>query len=248
MSRRPEKTDGWRAGCSESCTSGSEGGVGRRTARHRVRLLPYFERTGSWPEAKDGAVELAPGESWRKLDAALFHGSRGLPGGSSLAKLLAAERGRRNPKGLSPLTIEQILAWADQFHEREGRYPTTRDGEIPDSGGDTWEKIDSALYQGKRGFPGGTSLPQLLAEHRSVRNRKALPPLVISEIIAWARAFHARHGRWPNEDAGPVEQAPGETWGGINIALWSGIRGLPGGTTLYRILLEAGLRERVPGH
>jgi hypothetical protein len=40
-SGRRSMTDRGRAGCHESGTSGSEGGVGRRTARHRVRLLPY---------------------------------------------------------------------------------------------------------------------------------------------------------------------------------------------------------------
>ena len=62
------------------------------------------------------------------------------------------------------------------------------------------------------------SLPQLLAEQREVRNRKALPPLVVAEIITWARAYQERHGRWPSEDSGPVEDAPGETWSGVNAA------------------------------
>jgi hypothetical protein len=34
-------TDRGRAGCGENRTPGSEGGVGRRAERHRVRLLPY---------------------------------------------------------------------------------------------------------------------------------------------------------------------------------------------------------------
>src|SRR6516225_10244437 len=34
-------TDRGRAGCGESRTPGSEGGVGRRAERYRVRLLPY---------------------------------------------------------------------------------------------------------------------------------------------------------------------------------------------------------------
>src|SRR5262249_19737414 len=39
--RRPRKTDRGRAGCGESRTLGSEGGVGRRAASRRVRPLPY---------------------------------------------------------------------------------------------------------------------------------------------------------------------------------------------------------------
>jgi hypothetical protein len=208
----------------------------------------HLRRTGRWPEKKDGPVDGVPGEVWRNIDAALAHGTRGLAGGSSLARLLAARRGRRNPKGLPPLTVEQILAWADQFYEREGRYPTDRDGEVPGTGGELWNNIDGALYKGKRGLPGGTSLPQLLAEQRGVRNRKALAGLTVPQIIEWAKAYQQRHGRWPNENSGPVEAAAGEVWYNVDAALRTGFRGLPGGSSLYRILLEAGLRERVAGH
>jgi hypothetical protein len=38
--------------------------------------------------------------------------SFGLPGGSSLARLLARERGVRNRCGLPPLTEAAILRWA----------------------------------------------------------------------------------------------------------------------------------------
>jgi hypothetical protein len=51
-------------------------------------------RTGQWPKASSGPVRAAPGEHWRALDAALHNGSRGLPGGDSLARLLV-RRGRQ---------------------------------------------------------------------------------------------------------------------------------------------------------
>jgi hypothetical protein len=47
---------------------------------------------------------------------ALRLGLRGLPGGSSLARLLDEQRRVRNVKNLPPLTEEQILAWADEHH------------------------------------------------------------------------------------------------------------------------------------
>lgn len=207
----------------------------------------YHRRTGRWPEGKDGDVAGRPGETWRNLNAALASGARGLPGGGSLARLLAAHRGRRNPKGLPPLAEEQILAWADAFFARHGRWPTSQDGPIDGGGGDAWAHIDDSLYKGLRGLPGGSSLAQLLQFRRGVRNRKDLPPLVVAEILAWAKAHFARHGGWPNEDSGPVEAAPGETWGGVNAALFGGLRGLAGGTSLYRLLVEAGLRQPLPG-
>jgi hypothetical protein len=38
-------------------------------------------------------VAIAPGETWVAIDAALAHGHRGLPGGDSVARLLARRRG-----------------------------------------------------------------------------------------------------------------------------------------------------------
>ena len=42
-----------------------------------------------------GPVLAAPGETWRLLDGYLRAGRRGLPGGSSLAKLLAGRSGTK---------------------------------------------------------------------------------------------------------------------------------------------------------
>jgi len=57
-----------------------------------------------------GPVEAGPlGTTWRQIDNALRLGLRGLPGGSSLAQLLAHRRGYRNVRALPPLTEELIL-------------------------------------------------------------------------------------------------------------------------------------------
>ncbi len=56
----------------------------------------HFRRSGSWPIAESGLVADAPGENWNKIDAALRTGARGLPKGSSLARLLAEHRGVSN--------------------------------------------------------------------------------------------------------------------------------------------------------
>jgi hypothetical protein len=83
---------------------------------------------------------------------------------------------------------------------------------------------------------GGASLARLLAQHRGVRNLRDLPFLSIRHILAWSDAYHARTGRWPTSEAGPVAEAPGETWRGIDQALRVGIRGLAGGSSLARLL------------
>lgn len=50
--------------------------------------------SAKYPLYQDGPVVDAPGESWAGLDSSLRYGKRGLPGGLSLAKLLA-QAGRK---------------------------------------------------------------------------------------------------------------------------------------------------------
>jgi hypothetical protein len=81
--------------------------------RRPARLI---SRSGGRYETIPGSPE----KTWLQVEAALSKGLRGLPGGSCLAHLLAQYGGVRNV-GLPPLPVEQILAWADAFHERTGR-------------------------------------------------------------------------------------------------------------------------------
>ena len=66
-------------------------------------------------------------------------------------------------------------------------------------------------------------------------------PLIIPQILAWADDHHQRTGKYPHAASGPVLAHPAETWGGINQALTVGLRGLPGGDSLAR-LLKTGTR------
>jgi hypothetical protein len=200
----------------------------------------HHERTGSWPSRKDGAVSPAPNEMWANINAALMQGLRGLPGGSSLARLLMEQRGRRSRKSLPPLKIDAILAWADAHHARTGEWPRYKSGPIPEAPGETWAAVDAALHAGVRGLPGANSIPRLLAEHRGRRNRLGTTRLTPELILQWADAHHARHGCYPTVDAGPVEDSPGDTWDRLHNALRQGFRGLPGGGTLLRLLAEHG--------
>ena len=163
-------------------------------------------------------------------------GHRGLPGGSSLAQLLTSRCGRRNRKRLPKLSASQILKWADRWHRRTGQWPLLRSGPIPEAAGETWHGVDSALRSGLRGLPGGSSLAQLLAQRRGMRNRRALPRLSDAQILVWADAWHARTGSWPRRDAGAIPEAPGESWQAVNVALHLGARGLPGGSSLAQLL------------
>jgi hypothetical protein len=126
----------------------------------------HHRRTGSWPRQRSGPIPEAPGLAWHNVDADLRHGHRGLPGGNSLARLLARARGARNPKGLPPLTVAQVLRWADEHRRRTGRWPSAMSGPVRGAPGLTWLAVDMALRSGHRGLPGGGSLARLLDEHR----------------------------------------------------------------------------------
>jgi hypothetical protein len=199
----------------------------------------HWRRTGRWPTIEAGLIPATDGEKWRKMDNALRLGLRGLPGGSSLARLLAAKRNVRNVKGLPPLTIRQILAWADAYHTRHGTWPTGRSGPIPRSRGQTWTGVDVALHAGRRGLPGCSSLAQLLAEKRGFRNPKNPPPLSVEQILRWARAHRRRTGRSPTARSGIIPESRGETWQMVDGALRKARRGIKRGLPLYRLLSKA---------
>jgi hypothetical protein len=205
----------------------------------------HHARMGRWPVIESGPIPEAPGEVWSAIQGALSLGARGLPGGSSLARLLAEHRGRRNQKDQPSLTEEQILGWADAHHNRTGAWPTAKSGPIPEAPGATWSAIQAALQQGSRGLPSGSSIARLLARHRGVRNIANLPSLTINHILTWADAHFAGTGKWPAATAGPVHEAPGEKWAAIDAALMTGCRGLSGGSSLAKLLAEhRGVRNR----
>jgi hypothetical protein len=198
----------------------------------------HFERHGNWPTAGSGPIPEAPGETWRIVEQALQRGLRGLPGGSSIARLLGRAFGKRNPKDLPRLTLDLILTWADEHHGRTGRWPKEASGPVQAATGENWKAVSQALTHGLRGLPGGSSLARLLAQERGARNHLARPRLTRKGILAWARAHFERTGAWPTQHSGPVADAPEETWTAVNLALQRGGRGLPGGSSLPRLLAK----------
>jgi len=198
----------------------------------------HRSRTGAWPTRDSGTIPGTKGETWLAAAQALTVGGRGLPGSSSLAQLLSRCRGARNHLDLPPLTVEQILGWADAHHTRTGQWPVRSSGAIPGTDGEVWAAIESALVAGVRSLPGRDSLARLLARHRGARNKQALPPLSIGVIRAWIVAHYRRTETWPRVGSGPIPEAPGETWSAVNAALTRGGRGLPCGSSLYRVVCE----------
>lgn len=222
----------------------------------------YHARHGRWPRLASGKVQGAGGDTWGAIHTALERGLRGLRPGYTLATLLAKYRGapyrrtlqryrrrwRRSrqfhPARHDPLTIEQILVWADKFYRRAQRWPALHSGPIDGTRDETWESVESALSLGLRGLPAGLSLVKLLEQHRGVRNPRHLPPFRVRAILAWADAHYRRHGSWPHVRSGPIPESPGDTWLAVEGALRSGCRGLPGRDTLFRFLQRHGRLRR----
>lgn len=214
--------------------------------RHQSRLTvsqilrwadEFYRTTGRWPKNLR-TTDVIPGtdDSWATLDAALRSGRRGLRR-SSLAELLEKHRGVRNHYKAPPLTEKQILQWADQHKKRTGEWPIAESGPVVGVKHEKWASIQAALSQGTRGLAGGDSLSRLLERERGVRNRLNAPKLTVRRVLSWADAHKSRYGSYPTiHDKRPP--APGESWIAINAALERGARGLPGGTSLPKVLAE----------
>jgi hypothetical protein len=192
----------------------------------------YHAKHGAWPVSVSGQVEGVRRLAWGTINHLLMHGGRGLPGGSSLADLLADRRGVhvRWRRGL--LSVAQILAWADDYHAEHGMWPKSTSGAVRGAGrGECWFHVDTALRLGLRGMPGRSSLRGLLEEQRNVPSRT----LTVEMIRTWMETHRAATGRWPNTCSGPIPGTSGESWSRVDSALRAGCRGLPGGSSLRRL-------------
>jgi hypothetical protein len=214
----------------------------------------FHQRTGRWPMGTSGLVADGQTDTWDRVDRALRLGERGLPAGDSLPRLLARVHGVRHTVLRPPLTSPQILAWADEYHARNGRWPSRGSGKVAGAAEEDWALIDGALHQGRRGLPGNSSLAKLLIRHRGHQDRFDLPPLTAAQILAWADAHHQRTGQRPTVSSGEVPEAPEETWARIDGALRTGSRGLRERNSLTRFLVKYGRlpytelpSARVPG-
>jgi hypothetical protein len=199
-----------------------------------VWATQHHDRHGKWPTKDDGPIPDSGGETWCAVDGALIGGGRGLPGGSSLHRLLKENDCVDRPD----LTEDTILQWADAYFLLHAKWPTNHSGTIPEAPLESWNTIDYALRLGTRRLRDQTSLAQLLHARRGIRNKSDLQPFTEELLLLWADAYYARHGDWPNENSGPVEESPGDTWQAVQSALCNGKRGQPGGSSIHRLLVN----------
>lgn len=203
----------------------------------------HFARTGRWPKAYDGAIPESNGMTWVNVNKALTRGSRGLPGGSCVRQLLIERGAIPADRCWQPeLDLEQIWKWARQFREKYGVWPRVGSGSI-ETTNETWSKVDAALRAGVRNLPPGSSLRRFLSS-RGAEYAAPMTPLEPAQILAWADAFHKRWGDWPYRRSGEIEGSGGETWYRVDVALVKGLRDLPGGSSVTKLLIEHGRIKR----
>jgi hypothetical protein len=207
----------------------------------------HLAQTGEWPKPSSGPVLADPGEKWLNVNQALRLGLRGLPGGDSLGRLLERERGVRTSQAPPPLTEEKICRWAEAHCGQTENWPNEDSGGVEAAPGETWGAVSAALREGLRGLRGGDTLARLLARRLGVPHRIGAPRLTEGQIRFWAVDHERRTGRRPNAWSGPVLSAPGETWRLLDGYLRAGRRGLPGGSSLAKLLAPRGAPRRPNG-
>jgi hypothetical protein len=102
------------------------------------------------------------------------------------------------------LTVAQILAWAEAHRVRAGAWPRVATGPVPESPGDTWRRIDSALRYGLRGLARGSSLARMLEKERGVPARRGRQRS--------ARAWHALQLRRQGHSLAEIGRQLGVSW------------------------------------
>ena len=204
----------------------------------------FRKRHGHWPRDKDGDLSEFCGypQTWKTVCAALRLGKRGLPGNSSLAVLFGKKSSLRKPK----LSRSLILKWAKVWHAETGSWPAGRSGDLSHICGysETWMAINSALVHGTRGLKGGSSLFHLL---QPTTGKIKKPSLAVDKIMTWAQQWEKETGKWPDRLSGNLSHICGypETWTAVDRALVDGLRGLVGGTTLYRLIRNPAKKDAV---
>ena len=204
----------------------------------------YFEAAGTVAERGVRTDRRGPEDKLESDQHVAAKGRRGLPGGTTLERLLVEHRGEPAKRRHIELTVEQILAWADTHYEAAGSWPTAASGPVARCSGAHMELGQHHAAQGRPG-PAGRLDACPLAEAARSGGRdwpmaKRPSALTVDLILSWADAYHEEHGNWPNKGSGPVPDAPKYRWSWVDTMLREGVPGLPGGSTLARLLEQHG--------
>ena len=199
----------------------------------------HYAKHGKWPVSSLGGIP-GTGQTWVSIDSCLRYGCRGLPGGNSWRGCLrntvvsVPDKGRvypmsrfwRGPTRTLPLRENGLLNHPDRSQVR-GRLG-----------------VPSPLpWRGPvAGYDEGTHWRDCWRSGAVCGTTSAFRNWLSSGYLAWAEAHHKATGRWPACRSGPIAQSSAETWMAIEQALRKGSRGLPGGSSLAKLLRKQGLK------
>ena len=87
----------------------------------------WRKRTGRWPSVRSGQIPGQDGLTWRTVNEVLRSGRAGRPAGTNLSLLRRV--GPESAEAL-PLTVQEILEWADDHHKQTGKWPASTSGRV----------------------------------------------------------------------------------------------------------------------
>ncbi|NDC38412.1 MAG: hypothetical protein EBZ48_10215, partial [Proteobacteria bacterium] len=195
----------------------------------------YYKLYQKLPSAQ--STEPVPGmetERWNILDAAGWHGRRGLDKGRTLARILEPLKGELGVD--NTLTEDAIITAARAYYKLHAKLPNLNSTEpVPGIEGDSWRKINAAGGNGHRGLEAGRTLAKIL---EPIRSELGFDNTLTEEAIREAaRAYHKLYLKIPTKDSTePVPGMEGESWKKIYAAGYLGLRGLEKGRSLTKIL------------
>lgn len=218
------------------------------TAQRLVDWIRAFrEKMSRWPkqtdkvvwERRDGQWHRVRRETWAGINLALRGGTRGLRDWKGTG-LLSFRRKHGLIDEARDLRDAEVTSWMQEFHRRQGQWPTGRDKTvwIPDTEGGwkkspslTWRRIDESL-QRRRACGARTTLGRL-KKKQGLGQRLQFSA---ARVERWIRLYHEKESHWPTPrsievwDQDGATQAwsvvTGLTWAEIEGALLRGTRGL----------------------
>lgn len=136
------------------------------------------------------------------------------------------------------LTIQQVLAWADEYFSVKGSWPSQKSKTI-NRQCPNWKAIDQCLIHGLRGLPKSGSLHKLLRKTgRKAESHLEKPDLSEAIILEWCDKYFVKYDEWPQVKHKRKVAGQDASWASIDAALRSGGRGLAKGKSLAKLLFE----------
>jgi hypothetical protein len=211
-----EQLDGWQD------FAGKEIWIGRKLTIEDVvqMIINHKKITDEYPTNNSGHVIGEPErECWNNIAQALYLGTRGLrydpnyKTRMSLGTLMESRFSDYKRENNRPLTIDNIMEWADQHYQKTGKYPNQRSGRgfLPNR--EHWGLINNSLLGGGRKLVDCTkyskrvnSLSKLLWEYRKVQYQGLGNRIDIIEAIEKSiLSFVDKNGECPAANSGLCE-------------------------------------------